>query len=301
MIFSKKIYNSLFTSFVKLTIVGLAFYIIISKVSEAPNVSINIKSYELLLIIPLSFLNWFFEILKWQKLTSVLFPIQLKYAAIQCISSHTAGIITPNKIGEYGAKAMFYPKKAKKKIIALTFIRNFYQMLTTFVFGFFSLLFVLPKVPRLEHNFSAYIFIIVSGILLYLFRNKTPFPKFVKFFKKMPIATHIQVSLFSIIRYLLFSHQFYFLLLFFSVNIDYSTALLSIFSMYFISSIIPSLAIFDFVIKGSVALWVFELMGVNNLNIVTISFLMWGLNFAIPAIIGSYFILKFNIKNIVQV
>jgi len=112
--------------------------------------------------------------------------------------------------------------------------------------------------------------------------------------KNFSISLHLKIILFSLLRYIFFSNQFYFLLIIFGVQLDYLTAMSLITTMYVIASIVPSLALLDWLVKGSVAIWVFNLAGVNELIIVSISLLMWMLNFGIPAIIGSYFVLNFN-------
>ena len=66
-------------------------------------------------------------------------------------------------------------------------------------------------------------------------------------------------------------------------------------SMYLLSSIIPALSIFDVVIKGSVAVFVFSFLEINQLIILSIITIMWLLNFVLPSIIGSYFVLLFKI------
>jgi len=80
----------------------------------------------------------------------------------------------------------------------------------------------------------------------------------------------------------------------FGVDIDYLIAMPIIFSMYFISSIIPGFVIFDWLIKGSVAVSIFSIYGINEILILSITSIMWILNFAIPTIIGSYFVITFN-------
>jgi len=56
-----------------------------------------------------------FEILKWQnlvsfyqKIVSFYQKITFKSALIQSLSSLTASLITPNRIGEYGVKALYF-------------------------------------------------------------------------------------------------------------------------------------------------------------------------------------------------
>jgi len=65
-------------------------------------------------------------------------------------------------------------------------------------------------------------------------------------------------------------------------------------SMYLLSSIIPTIFVFDVVIKGSVALYLFTIVGVNELTILCIITLMWILNFVLPSVFGGLFVLNFD-------
>ena len=78
------------------------------------------------------------------------------------------------------------------------------------------------------------------------------------------------------------------------IETDYMTLMNLIFCMYFIASIVPGLGIFDWVIKGSVAVWLFGFIDLNELTILSIATIMWILNFAIPALLGSIFVLNFK-------
>jgi len=64
----------------------------------------------------LSFLNRFFEILKWKNLTSWIGTISLYNATAQVLSALTAGIFTPNGVGEYAGKALYFNKKWRRKL-----------------------------------------------------------------------------------------------------------------------------------------------------------------------------------------
>lgn len=105
----------------------------------------------------------------------------------------------------------------------------------------------------------------------------------------------LKVILYSLVRYLTFSFQFYYLLFLFGVEISYFEAMIAISSMYLLSSIIPSIFIFDVVIKGGVAVYVFGLMGVSEVIILSVVTMMWILNFVLPSVIGSYHVLRFKL------
>ncbi|HLT54285.1 MAG TPA: hypothetical protein VKZ97_10350, partial [Flavobacteriaceae bacterium] len=57
-----------------------------------------------------------------------------------------------------------------------------------------------------------------------------------------------------------------------------------------------TLFIFDVVVKGSVAVYLFDFAGVNELVILSTTTLMWLLNFVLPSVFGSYFVLNFNLE-----
>ena len=65
--------------------------------------------------------------------------------------------------------------------------------------------------------------------------------------------------------------------------------------MYLLASVIPSIFIFDVLIKGSVAMYIFTIVGVNEFTILSIVLLMWILNFVLPSILGSYYVLTFTL------
>ena len=115
------------------------------------------------------------------------------------------------------------------------------------------------------------------------------------FLKNLSVKTHVTVFSLSVLRYLVFSFQFYFLLHMFGVNVSYYNAMIVITSMYVLASIIPSIFIFDVVIKGSVAVYLFSIVGVNELSTLYIVTIMWLLNFVLPSVFGSYYVLNFNL------
>ena len=100
--------------------------------------------------------------------------------------------------------------------------------------------------------------------------------------------------------FLIFSFQIYYLLLLFGVEINYFAAMATISSMYLLSSIIPSIFIFDLIIKGGVSVYLFGLIGIHEAIILAIVTLMWILNFVLPSVIGSYHVLNFKLPKTVS-
>jgi hypothetical protein len=236
------------------------------------------------------------EILKWKTLATIEKKITFFEAFEQSLASLTASIITPNRIGEYGAKALFFESQKRKNIMGLNLIGNLSQLAVTIIFGCIGVIYFLmnytTEIPKINTK-NSLILVLFLFILIY-FRKKIKVSKIKSFLNKIPKKTYVIVVVLAILRYIIFTHQFYFLLVLLDVEINYFTALPLIFSMYFIASILPSLTIFDWVIKGSVAIFLFGFVDVNELTIVMVTTLMYVLNFAIPALFGSFFVLNFK-------
>ena len=64
--------------------------------------------------------------------------------------------------------------------------------------------------------------------------------------------------------------------------------------MYFLASIIPTIHFMDVAIKGSVALFLFGQLGVDDWKIAAIISIMWIFNLVLPLLVGSVFVLNFK-------
>lgn len=306
---------------IKLSIVVGAFYFIYSKIVENENLQFNefidflkendiFSSKNIIFLLILSIFNWFFEILKWQHLVKFIKPISFKLSLEQSLGGLTASLITPNRIGDYGAKAVYYTKGFKTKIVLLNLLGNMAQMAITTLLGIIGFVLFINEYP-LEINYYKIsrfgIIILVIGILT-LFGVKQKRFKIkgfsittvIHFLKSIPLKTHGINLLLSLIRYLIFSFQFYYLLTVFGVTINYFDAMIVITSMYLLASIVPTISILDVVIKGSIAVFLFGYLEINELTILSITTLMWLLNFVIPSIFGSYYVLNFKLPKPVE-
>ena len=301
---------------IKLSIVVGAFYFIYSKLSENENLKINefidflkendtFSPKNIAFLFILSVFNWFFEILKWQHLVRSIKQISFRTALEQSLAGLTASLITPNRVGDYGAKAVYYAKQFRTKIVLLNLLGHMAQMTITTIFGIVGFIIFVNRY-QIDVNYykiTKFVLILLMLSLFAVFGVKHrrfkikgfSFERIFGFIKKMPSKTHFKNLLLSLIRYLIFSFQFYYLLTMFGVDVDYTKAMVVITSMYFLASIVPSIAIFDVIIKGSVAVFLFGYVDVNELTILSIITLMWLLNFVIPSVFGSYFVLNFKL------
>ena len=105
----------------------------------------------------------------------------------------------------------------------------------------------------------------------------------------------LKVFAYSVARYAVFTTQFFILLELFEVQILYADAIILIMIMLFVISVIPTIAITEIGVRGSVAVFLFGLISANTIGILSATFLLWVINLLIPSLIGVAFIfmLKF--------
>ena len=100
----------------------------------------------------------------------------------------------------------------------------------------------------------------------------------------------LKVLLLSALRYIVFTTQFFILLHVFGVSVNYINAMILITTMLLAISIIPSIAITELGIRGSIAVFLFSLVSMNTGGVISATFAMWTINLLIPSIIGVVFI-----------
>ena len=295
---------------IKLLIVAGAFYFIYNQLAN--NDQLDWHKFIVLFnknqsiagigfILLLSILNRFFEILKWQNLVSSFHKISKAEATKQVLAALTAGLFTPNGVGEYAGKALFYDKSATKEIVFLNLICNGIQMVLTIFFGVFGLLYFNANYNVITTKTVLIIFaaLILLFVILFSLKKLTikgySIEKFIHKINEIPKSIHQKNIFLAVCRYLVFSHQYYFLFLAFDVHLPYLTLMAAITSVYFLASSLPTFQFLDFAIKGSVAVYFFGILGVNEWIVVFITTLMWFLNVVLPVIIGSYYVLNFKV------
>ena len=294
---------------IKLLIVGGAFYFIYNQLAN--NDKLDWQKFIVLFqknqsiggiafILLLSVLNRFFEILKWQNLVAFIHKISLGEATKQVLGALTAGLFTPNGIGEYAGKALFFEKSNTKKVIFLNLICNGIQMILTVIFGFIGLLYFNAQYHVITTKTAVLLLAVLLLLFLVLFLVKKitikgySIEKLIHKINEIPKPIHQKNIFLGICRYLVFSHQYYFLFLAFDVDLPYLTMIATISSVYFLASSLPTFQFLDFAVKGSVAVYFFGILGVNEWIVIFISTLMWFLNVVVPVVIGSYFVLNFK-------
>lgn len=268
--------------------------------------------------------NWFLEALKWRFIISKEEKISISHSLLAVLGGITVSMLTPNRTGEYLGRVFIL--KSPVKGILLTLTGSFSQLIITFILGCISLIFTLPilvnyldidaanglqliRLVLLLFIFSAF-FVYFYFPLSYKITEMPVFRRFEKFknyaalskaFTKTDLFKILSISL---LRYMVFTTQYYLLLLIFGIDIRPVEAFLLISIQYFIMAFIPSIALSEIGFRGSVAIFIFSvfaeyskntpLSGDQALSVAFASVALWIINLAVPALAGIPVILRTN-------
>lgn len=265
--------------------------------------------------------NWLIESFKWQFLIRKIEQIKIT-ESLQAVFAGTAiSIFTPNRIGDYLGRIFILKKGDRLDGTVATIVGNLSQLLVTLIMGLLALFYYAEEwvLDQLNwHLIWIYVFRILIILLLIVFVwSFFKFPSIEKQLNKRfeiykyPIIKHfnllseyntnelLRVFILSVLRYLVYSTQFYLLILAFGIPINWSEGFLSIFLIFFGITVVPSIAVAELGIRAFISLLVFQIIGLASnaqldLAIVSATSALWLINIALASLIGGLFI--FNLR-----
>ncbi len=255
--------------------------------------------------------NMAFETRKWQK--SILpverVPFRKAYTAI--FTGITAGMMFPNRTGDFLGRIFILEKGNRIKAAMLTFVGNIAQMLVTVSLGCIAWVFFTHE-KYYWYVLILSLIIIVLGYLLYfnihiLKHLQRLIPKkwrpraekYMEIFGSYSKKDLAVILLIAFAKYAVYSLQFVILIWAFDVPLNYLEAMVPIMLTYLLMTVIPFITITEIAVRGSVCIYVFEAwltrLGISaafSMMVFSASTMLWLYNLAIPAIIGLFFIRK---------
>ncbi len=265
----------------------------------------------LLALIVLMMLNWGLEAYKWRLLVYHLERISLWRSLKAIFSGITIAVFTPNRVGEYGGRVFHLRKADRIDAALLTIVGSYAQLVVTIVTGILATIFFLPQfvglgpITPMQYNLIGMLMFGLCVLLIILFLNTRllttiinwlPIPEkyrhYAGVFEHHNSATLWKVFLASLGRYLVFTFQFFLLLKLFEVDISYANAMMMISMTYFVMTAVPTIAITELGVRGSIAVYFLGMLSTNAKSIFLASSMLWLINLAVPALIGVMFIFQ---------
>lgn len=257
-----------------------------------------------LILIPL---NWLLESAKWKEVLSKIQVLSLWQAIKSVLIGLTSGFFTPNRVGEPVGRSMFLADGNKTKGVICSLICTLSQSFATLFFVCIAIVLAcnivveLEQIPQILLIRNIGIIAAVAVFFLYLTipfwvgKLKLKSEKLQDIARAISLISYaslLKVSLYSIVRFAVYSFQYFLMLKFFAVDINFYTAMVLIPINYFLVSIIPSVAFAELGIRGSSALLVMEPLLGNTLGVALAAMSLWFINYVIPMLVGSLLLIK---------
>ncbi|MEI7594665.1 MAG: lysylphosphatidylglycerol synthase domain-containing protein [Bacteroidota bacterium] len=255
--------------------------------------------------------NWLVEAYKWKFLISKLEHISLGKSLKSVLIGLSIGIVTPSRIGEFSGKVFILDKADRKSAFIISMISSFSQFFATIFFGFFGLIYFVHRFKIIDNQFVIVLLVsmtIILFLLIFLIYNISYFEnrtinntlmkrgvKYFQIFFSFKTKEVFRALFLSCIRFVIFTTQFWALFFLFDISLNFTEAFLLISLSYLILTIVPTIALADIGIRGTIVLYFIGFISANQSGILSASILLWFINLAFPAFIGAFFIYQLKL------
>ena len=315
----------------KIIVVGMVYLFLFFELSKPEHqiwhhflsATEQINPFYLWIAVFLMPINWLIESIKWRFLVKRIEEVNIKDAFQAVLAGTAISIFTPNRIGDYLGRVFILKKGDRWDGTVATVIGNISQLLITLLMGSIAIFYYSNSINDEFFQWNSFfvglfrvLIILVDLSILYIyFKSPVIENQLSKHFdlKRYPILKHLnlmaeykiidllKVLAYSLSRYLIYSLQFYFIFISFDLSLGLLQGLLVVFLIFFVMTIIPSIAIAELGIRGLITIFVFKIIFIDSFQeesfesiLVSASSLLWFINIAIPAFIGGLFI--FNLR-----
>jgi len=266
-------------------------------------------------------INWGIESLKWKLLINQSEKVSFYLAYKAILGGLAVSVFTPNRVGEFIGRVFILRKTDPLKAIMLTIVGSFSQLMVTIVLGTFAYVFfarqylssLISESTWLVNGFS-FTLILLSLLILFIYFNISALHRIsilipakysariksgINAMADCPRHLLLKTVLLSMLRYLVFSAQFYLAIRLMGLNFTVVQCMLVIPVIYLVLTSIPTVTLTEIGVRGSVSVFLFGLLiGTNGLDsgqtlaVVSASTLIWMINIAVPSLLGVLVIFR---------
>lgn len=265
-----------------------------------------------LLVVSLTFFNWGLEALKWKYLVRNIETVSFSTAFRAFFNGVTVSFFTPNRSGEFAGRILYLQESNRVRGALLSVVGSSAQLLVTVQAGGVALYYYLGSFLTLSEpsllalRYAALMLAVLATVIWFRipwwmgalkgFSKKPGWHTALETIRRCSRRELLIVWMLSAGRYAVFTLQY--CLLLYLVEPDWRMVdLAGLCALsFFLITIIPSIALGELGIRGSVNLAVFGSIGVSALGVLVSTFALWSINIALPAVLGaiSVLFLKFS-------
>jgi len=321
---SKKINSILYIEWlVKIAIASFAVWFIFQRVFEKGNMEELVASYKILfkedfslhlivIVTLLMLLNWSLEAWKWKLMICKVEEVGFFRSLEAVFSGLTVSFFTPNRTGEFAGRIFQLKKADRIKASIITIIENSSQLIITIFTGSVALIFYLIRYTDMNTYWLVActvfsITIALAAVFLYLnitllenFFDRFHFLKkyhpYIEVFSFYSTGELVRILFISLLRFFVFTLQFYLLLELFGIALPYLSTLLMTTMIFYVMTLVPTFFLTELAVRGSVAIAFLGALTNNEAGIINSTVSLWLINLAIPALIGAFFVFTFRFR-----
>ncbi|HTN05390.1 lysylphosphatidylglycerol synthase domain-containing protein [Agriterribacter sp.] len=268
------------------------------------------QAWKFWLAIMLMGLNWLIEACKWKILMQPLEPVSLQHSLKAVLAGLAFGFGTPNRVGEYGGRALYISEGKRISSLSLTVIGSFSQLLITLFFGSLGILIMETGTTEWTFAIHAGVYVIAAFCTCLYFRlgwivriaQKLKLPeKWLQPFMAVhavSVTVLLRVLCLSAVRYLVFLCQYILLLEVMHVYVGWWNAFWLISVLYLILAVVPTMALLELGIRGKAGILLFQTFSANTVGIYAASTGIWLVNLVLPALAGGLLAVRHKIFNV---
>ena len=256
-------------------------------------------------------LNWALEALKWRQLMGDQQALSWQATWASVLAGISLSLATPNRIGEYGGRAIVAPTEQAVHIVWTSLLGSLCQWTAFLVCGWPSLCFwfrhwygwslggtlaLALLVPVLVVLLWGMLFRIQLWTYLSSLLQRNKWWRWVQSrtyrFGEIPMRAALVALGLALLRFCVYCFQFLLVLWFFDVPLTFGEGLSGIFSIYLIQAGIPLPPGLSVISRSEIAVLFWQGLGVSSLSIVSATFSVYLINLVLPALAGTWIILR---------
>lgn len=296
-----------------LTAIGVIAYKTISfqdwdsMISELHNFGMKNMAYMsiVLIVMPLNLIS---EAIKWRRLLLPIHNISYSESIFAVLAGLSGALSTPNRIGDIPMRALLLPVQYRKRAVILGFTGSFAMNAVVAAVGIAAIPLYLMSYGGNKVISGSYIAVAVTTTVLLIVMlfslpslalrisalvktkgNGNLSHKFVKALQTMSVFSRRQmlsIMAISLLRYFIFTSQYYLMLLAFNAGISPFDAMSTIPIIYLLSTITPMISATEAVTRSGYALLLFTPFNIQAPEILFATMSLWIVNNAVPTITG---------------
>lgn len=262
----------------------------------------------------LSLLNWGSEMIKWHLLISEVFYTPFSTSVKAVITGTTTGIFTPNRIGEFLGRVLALEPQHRIGGALLSFVNGISQTIATFSFGIIGFVFLiyakgdafLGSIGSAVLQIVLILFwLVIMGLYFRLSDSSSwlqtstwfsgRFAKHAHALKGVSAQLLQQLYLLSVFRFVTFIGQYFLVFYLLSPSPNWlsvgGASMLTLFS----TTILSFIPVPDLLLRQLIAMSYFDLFQIDLLLVAQAILLVWIINVAMPAVVGSVILLSYRV------